>query len=130
MGIEDTEIATVIWNTGPALSGTDAIIIFEHINDLWNKIPGPNVSSDSYDINSNFSLIINEVSIEDDGIFYCHVFDKDANRFVKYTKLIVFGKLISFRINWYTNMLNCIIVEERIIALIGGIGLLLGCMVK
>ena len=93
----DRKIATLNWSKSPSPSSSkEVLIIFTFYKDVWTK-EGPGYSDGSYNITSNFSLIINDVRIEDNAHFFCEILDIDTGRnFINQTNVTVFGKSSKF----------------------------------
>ena len=88
----DREVAWITWSKGPTETTTYAVIVYESTKDGWKKW-GPGYGK-GYDVEENFSLVIQDVAIDDAGYFFCEVLDKGTSlSFVNQTDVNVFGKL-------------------------------------
>ena len=79
----------VHWYKGLPLS---VLISYGQASGSWGK-GGPGYDSGLYDIHSNFSLIINSVSVEDNDHFMCELVVRgNLDPFENSTNVTVFGK--------------------------------------
>ena len=71
----------------------------------WRMYLTENVES-SYDIDANFSLIIQNVTIDNEDVYYCDVFDLDTGKVeTNEIDVAVFGKLTLSEYLPYTNIM-------------------------
>ena len=86
----DISVALLFWYKGPRLSGAQTIIIMDA---QTKQKEGDGYSSGHYDVGGNFSLIINEVNVEDNDNFYCEISELETGSpFNNRTSVVVFGK--------------------------------------
>ena len=79
---------TIYWLKGPTL-----ILRYVLQNGDWRKYLTENVGG-SYDIDPNKSLIIQNVTVDDEDLFHCQVFDLDTGKVeTDEINVLVFGKL-------------------------------------
>ena len=75
------------WSKGPTL-----ILRYVLENGDWRKYLTENVEG-SYDIDANYSLIIQNVTIDSEDVYYCDVFDLDTGEIGREeVNVVVFGK--------------------------------------
>ena len=72
-------VVGVSWNKTTASSVPQNLIYIELRGNSWHK-DGEGYLNGSFDINSNFSLIILSVKIKDDGWYFCDIFDENSGK--------------------------------------------------
>ena len=88
------DIAGVEWSKTSL--DNDALVILANIDGQWQE-GGPGYDQGSYNMALNFSLIINDVGIEDNELFFCRVTPSSfTTKVTNQTNVYVFGKFISF----------------------------------
>ena len=91
---------TIYWLKGPTL-----ILRYVLENGDWWKYLSENVEG-SYDIDANYSLIIINVTIDSEDVYYCDVFDLDTGKIGREeVNVVVFGKSNSHNI--YDVQIEC-----------------------
>ena len=71
---------------------TKILLVYQHHDNMWMKA-GYGYAEGIYDVEANFSLIINDVMIENDGYYFCEILDVDTGRsFANKTRVEVFGE--------------------------------------
>ena len=86
------EVGSVTWSKGPQLKGAEIIVIYQNLKGGWEKTIYGDIEG-LYDIESNFSLVINNVMVEHSDLFYCDVLDTGSGRSISnHTNVQVFGK--------------------------------------
>ena len=81
---------TVYWGIGPNASNVHNIVAYFP---AIGKRFGPGYKSGLFNVSDHYSLIINNVRIEDEGNYFCEVFDDELGRPVlNQTKLHVVGE--------------------------------------
>ena len=88
----DKEVAGVYWSKGPTFRTSTLLLLMEFHDNTWKR-EIPEDSKQFYNINDNFSLVINRTRIQDNGLFFCEILDLDTGTpFVNQTSVTVFGK--------------------------------------
>ena len=89
------EVGTVTWSRGPELTTADILITLQLPHNGEFIKAGQGYEDKLYDIDDNFSLIINEARIYNNGNYFCDVLDLDSGRpITNNTNVIVFGEWI------------------------------------
>ena len=79
---------TILW-----LKGSTGILRYVLENEVWRKHLTTDLEG-SYDIDANFSLVIQNVTTYNDGTYYCEVFDLDTGKVeTDELNVVVYGKL-------------------------------------
>ena len=87
----ERDVAMVSWSRGQSPKTADILIMLSLYNE-WRKA-GPGYIEGLFDVDTNFSLIIWDVSVEDQGDYFCEVLDLNTGRsFWNSTVVSVFGK--------------------------------------
>ena len=81
------------WLKGSGSFDTLPLVSLVNREGVWAK-GGPEYEAGIYDVDTNFSLVINHVQIEHSDVYFCRVapFQTTAKRFTNQTKVRVFGK--------------------------------------
>ena len=88
------EVATVTWSRGPELPTAAVLTILQFLNGKVFKT-GQGYADGLYDITDDFTLIINESTIDHIGNYFCEILDPDSGRpIANNTNVIVFGECI------------------------------------
>ena len=88
----DRDVDTITWSKGPDLPTAPVLILIQFLNGNAFK-DGQGYKDKLYDIDSNFSLIIYETTIEHNGNYFCEILDRDSGRPISNnTNLSVFGE--------------------------------------
>ena len=80
---------TIIWR-----KGSSPILIYVLENGIWRKA-GAGYDEGLYDINANFSLLMQNISIGNEDVYYCDILNSETGKIE--TQLInatVFGKYL------------------------------------
>ena len=102
------QVDSITWSKGPNFAASQRLLVFQFYNNEWSKL-GSGYTEGLYDIEANFSLVINDVKIQDDGFFFfCEILDRDTGQsFANKTELDVIGRycgsLIKHKDNEYTD---------------------------
>ena len=84
---------TILW-----LKGSMVILRYRLENGDWQKYLAGNAEG-SYDIDAKYSLIIQNVTIDSEDVYYCDVFDSDTGEIgSEEVNVVVFGKSSSYNI--------------------------------
>ena len=88
----DRAVGLVTWSQGDTPSTAEILLRYKFYNGEWSK-GGAGYASELYDIQSNFSLTIKNVRIDDDdAYFFCEILDLETGRnFWNKTDVIVYG---------------------------------------
>ena len=90
----ENKVASVTWSKGAQLDSAEIIVIYQDLKEGWVKEIYGDIEG-LYDIESNFSLIINEVMIDHDGFFFCEVLDVASGRSIaNQTYVKVYGESV------------------------------------
>ena len=85
------QVDSITWSRGPTFESSQPILAFRFYDGTWEKL-GTGYTEGLYDINANFSLIINTVTIEDRGYFFCEMLDRDIGQsFENQTQVVIIG---------------------------------------
>ena len=88
----EREVNAVTWSRGPS-DTTAAILVIQRIVSKEWITEGPGYLTGEYDMEDDYSLIIDDVGVEDNDDFFCAILDKDTGRnFVNKTSVMVYGK--------------------------------------
>ena len=88
------EVAQVTWSRGPELSMAAVLTILQFLNGKVYKT-SQGYADGLYDITDDFTLIINESTIDHIGNYFCEILDSDSGRpIANNTNVIVFGECI------------------------------------
>ena len=103
------QVDSITWSRGPTFVSSQPILAFLFYDGTWEKL-GTGYTEGLYDINANFSLIINNVTIEDRGYFFCEMLDRDIGQtFENQTQVAVFGTYaLEYQILWTSKSADCI----------------------
>ena len=87
------EVGAVTWSRGPEITTADIVIALQLLPNGEFIKAGQGDDDELYDISDNFSLIIIESTIDNNGNYFCDVLDLDSGQpIVNNTNVIVFGK--------------------------------------
>ena len=84
----------VQWSKGPDPSSAVILVAYDNFDGYWKKW-GKGFQDGSFDINNNFSLVINTVDISDRGRYICEVSFKEEGQLLNHSDVNVFGKLMN-----------------------------------
>ena len=90
----DVEIVKVGWSLDPPPLIRKPLVLLDHYNGVWSKA-GPGYSTGLYDIDRNYTLIIQTVRVDDGGTYYCSVTAQDGTSAFNSTTVKVVGKSTS-----------------------------------
>ena len=100
------EVNTVTWSKGLTPQTAQTLVIYKHYNNEWSKF-GPGYNGGLYDIHVNFSLVIHNVTIQDNGSFFCEILDKVIGQnYWNVTDVLVYGKYRCSSVAITTHFLN------------------------
>ena len=88
----DSDIAAVwyFWSKGPTIATAELLLAFDPED---NVKQGSGYETGFYDMDATFSLIINNVRVEDNDNFFCEISELGTGTIsVNQTKVVVFGK--------------------------------------
>ena len=86
------QVDSITWSKGQTFVSARLLLVYQFYEGKWSKI-GSGYTDGLYDIETNFSLVINNVEIQDEGFFFCEILDRETGRsFVNQTELDVFGE--------------------------------------
>ena len=89
-------VARVTWSKGPELKTAQILLVYQQDDNDWIKA-GYGYIEELYDIEANFSLIINDVMFEHGDYYFCEILDIDTGRsFANKTRVEIFGKQSSY----------------------------------
>ena len=87
-----TDVGIVFWSRGSTLSTGEIVVTMSILGGTKIKF-GTGYSSGLYDINDELSLIIKNVSVEDNGSFFCEISEEGTGDLShNQTYVAVFGK--------------------------------------
>ena len=81
----------VQWNKGPNPTEAEILVVYDNLDDYWKKW-GQGYQDGLYNINSDYSLVINTVGIWDSGRYTCEVFFTNIGPRSNHTDANVLGK--------------------------------------
>ena len=92
-------VGLVTWSRGFSPSTADILVRYKFYDNVWTKV-GWGYDTGLYDIHTNFSLVINNVVVDDDdGYFFCEILDWETGRnFWNKTDVIVYGMCQNYNI--------------------------------
>ena len=88
----DAEVAIVAWSLDPPPEFWRQLVFLDHYKGVWSKGHGPGYSRGLYDIDRNYTLIIETVRVEDGGTYYCSVTAQDGTSAFNSTTVKIVGK--------------------------------------
>ena len=94
------DVGIVVWSRGPRLSTGEILVSMSLWSGTRNKL-GTGYEAGLYNIDDNddFSLIIKNVSVEDNDSFFCEISEKGTGALShNHTNVLVFGKWNIFNI--------------------------------
>ena len=86
------DVGLVFWSSGLTLSTAGIVVHMSLLSEKRTK-SGTGYEAGLYDIDDEFSLIINNASVEDNGNFFCEISEKGTGALShNHTNVVVFGK--------------------------------------
>ena len=98
----EKEAAALYWYKGPTLKTATLLLLTLRYENVWEK----EITAEFrglYDINDNFSLVINSTRIHDNDYFFCDILDPESGTFSNKTRVTVFGKLKTNPLHYYVS---------------------------
>ena len=87
-----TELYSIQWNKGPTFSEAENIIVLDLRYNYGQKY-GPGYENSLFDITSNLTLVIKNVTMDDQGRYFCEGSEKGTGtHFRNHTDVTVLGK--------------------------------------
>ena len=87
----DLNIVFVFWHKGSTFKTADILVRISFLSGTNEKV-GEGYTSGLYDIDDKYSLIIVNVSVADNDLFFCEIVTEDNENYNNQTNVIVFGK--------------------------------------
>ena len=89
----DRDVGAIYWHRGTSqLTTATLLVAFQYYKGEWQKT-GQGFLDGLFDIYDNFTLVIKEVTVEDNDYFFCEILDLDTGTtFTNQTSVEVFGK--------------------------------------
>ena len=92
------DVGIVFWSRGPTLSTAEIVVSMGLLSERRSK-SGTGYQAGLYDIDDEFSLIVINASVEDNGNFFCEISEKGSGALShNHTNVVVFGKCDIFDI--------------------------------